>query len=77
MELSDAVSTIEYKISTYSTHFNEGFVLKMDIHPGWPSEYELQQKLQRMYPFMSIKYHFLDNEVMQLSIQKITPSSFS
>ncbi|MBS1781886.1 MAG: hypothetical protein JSS78_02350 [Bacteroidetes bacterium] len=76
MELNEAVSTIEYKISTYSTHFDEGFVLKMDIHSGWPPENELQQRLQRQYPFMSIQYHFLDNEVMQLTIQQKSPPSY-
>lgn len=70
MEISQAISTIEYKIATERDNFDSGRIIKIDITTAWPGATELADALAKRYPFISITYEHQPNDRIQLLIRK-------
>jgi len=70
MDLSRAISNVEYKIATEQENFDAGRTIKMDINDSWPEAADLSDALARKYPGISITYDHQPNDRLQLLIRK-------
>ena len=68
MDLAQAAASVEYKIATESSSFEEGRTIKMDINNGWPPVHDLSALLSRKYPWISLEYDHQPNDMVQLVI---------
>jgi len=73
MQLSEAVSTIEYKIATEAESFALGNTLKLDISSTWPPFAELSDAIRRKLPNVSVTYDYQPNDMIQLLIVNTHP----
>lgn len=69
MDLARALDNIEYKIATESDNFQAQRTLKMAVTNDWPSIAELNDALQRRFPYISLRYDQQPNDVVELVIE--------